>query len=59
MVGDRKVTLASGCNGGIIFANSDSVDPIRKIAFKVVESPEGGAITLGVANPEALKDRNF
>lgn len=31
----------------------------KKVSFKIVDSPEGGAITLGVANPDLFKDRGF
>jgi hypothetical protein len=42
-----------------VFASSEDGDQTRKISFKIAESPEGGAITLGVANPALFKDRNF
>lgn len=36
--------------------SSDS--KVKKASFKIVKT-EGGAITLGVANPLPLKDRNY
>ncbi len=51
--------MAADCYGGIVFTPSGSGEGEKKVAFKVVESPEGGAITLGVANPDGLKEKNF
>jgi hypothetical protein len=59
VVGEKKVQLASECYGGIVFTTSNSTDPVKKAAFKITASPDGGAITLGVANPNAYKDRNY
>lgn len=47
--------MAADCYGGLVFTPSGAGDNEKKVSFKIVESPEGGAITLGVANPETLK----
>ena len=59
LTSDKKAQLAPECYGGIVFTTAEEGDNVRKISFKVVESPEGGAITLGVANSALYKDRNF
>jgi hypothetical protein len=51
--------LAADCFGGIVFTSPDANEQVKKISFKVAESPEGGAITLGVANSSLFKDRDY
>lgn len=59
LTGEKKAQLAAECFGGIVFTTVEEGDQIKKVSFKIVESPEGGAITLGVANASLFKDRNF
>lgn len=45
--------------GRIAFTTIDSAAGTKKASFKIVNLPEGDAMTIGVANPHDYKDKNF
>ena len=57
LINQKKIELSDESMGGLIFTNNLQ-SQIKKAAFKIVKT-DGGAITLGVANPKPFKEKNY